>query len=209
MRSKVEARSSARVGGSDGRGHRWPNMAVATVLASLIAAGIVGCAGPQAAGPDRASSTPAATSAAHGLRGATSTSVAITGAVEAPLKLDVAGLKALLSSTVTIGPNTYTGVDLWTTLSKTARVKTDPSAMNGTIAMIVVATGSDGYRAVLSLAEIDPAFGQRPVLIAYAMNGSGLGRSGDIRLIVGGDARMGRSVSNLVSVDVLAPRSER
>ena len=70
--------------------------------------------------------------------------------------------------------------------------------------MYLVATGSDGYRALLSLAEIDPAFGNRPVLVAYSVNGAGLGRSGMARLIVPGDVKMSRSVSALASIEVFA-----
>ncbi|CAN5741842.1 hypothetical protein BH09PSE5_BH09PSE5_00930 [soil metagenome] len=56
----------------------------------------------------------------------------------------------------------------------------------------------------MTLGEIDPGFGNRPAVIAYAVNGAGLGTSGETRLIVGGDVKQGRSVSNLVALEVFA-----
>jgi uncharacterized protein with beta-barrel porin domain len=65
-----------------------------------------------------------------------------------------------------------------------------------------VATGSDGYQAIVSLGEIDPAFGNQPDLIAYLMNGTSLGTNGFARLVVPNDSKQGRWVSNLVNLEV-------
>lgn len=61
--------------------------------------------------------------------------------------------------------DTYTGVSLWT-LIQDAGLLTDPSIKNDLLRYGVVATGSDGYRAIISLGEIDPAFGNQPDLVA-------------------------------------------
>jgi hypothetical protein len=101
--------------------------------------------------------------------------------------------------------DTYTGVTLWT-LIQDAGVLTDPSIKNDLLRYGVVATGSDGYRAFISLGEIDPAFGNQPDLIAYADTGGQLGpggQDGALRLIVPGDHAGGRYVSNLVSLQVV------
>jgi hypothetical protein len=109
--------------------------------------------------------------------------------------------------------DTYTGVSLWT-LIQDAGLLTDPSVKNDLLRYGVVATGSDGYRAFISLGEIDPAFGNQPDLIAYADSGGQLGPNGPdgaLRLIVPGDQAGGRYVSNLVSLQVIdavgAPQS--
>jgi hypothetical protein len=44
---------------------------------------------------------------------------------------------------------------------------TDSAARNDILAHYVVATGSDGYRAVYSLGEIDPRFGGKQITVAY------------------------------------------
>jgi hypothetical protein len=106
--------------------------------------------------------------------------------------------------------DTYTGVSLWT-LIQDAGLMTDPSIKNDLLRFGVVATGSDGYRAFISLGEIDPAFGNQQDLIAYSDTGGQLGPQpggqpgpdGALRLIVPGDHAGGRYVSNLVSLQVI------
>ena len=101
--------------------------------------------------------------------------------------------------------DTYTGVSLWT-LIQDAGLLTDPSIKNDLLGFVVVATGSDGYRAVISLGEIDPAFGNRKDLVAYSDTGGQLGPNGldgALRLIVPGDVAGGRYVSNVVSLQVI------
>jgi len=106
--------------------------------------------------------------------------------------------------------DTYTGVSLWTLLQDQGLV-TEPSIKNDVLRFGVVATGSDGYRALISLGEIDPAFGNQPDIVAYADTGGQLGPDGSagaMRLVVPGDHAGGRYVSNLVDlrvVDLTAP----
>jgi hypothetical protein len=101
--------------------------------------------------------------------------------------------------------DTYTGVSLWTLLQDQGLV-TDPSIKNDVLRFGVVATGSDGYRALISLGEIDPAFGNQPDLVAYADTSGQLGPDGNagaMRLVVPGDSAGGRYVSNLVDLRVV------
>ena len=101
--------------------------------------------------------------------------------------------------------DTYTGVSLWN-LIQDAGLVTNPSIKNDLLRYAVVATGSDGYRAIISLGEIDPAFGNQPDIVAYKdMNGQlgAGGQDGALRLIVPGDHAGGRYVSNLVSLQVI------
>jgi hypothetical protein len=64
----------------------------------------------------------------------------------------------------------------------------------------VVATGSDGYSVVLSLAEVDPEFRDSQAIVAEARDGQPLGKNGPFQLIVPGDRRPARWVHNLVSI---------
>jgi hypothetical protein len=82
---------------------------------------------------------------------------------------------------------------------------TTTTAKNDILSKYVIATGSDGYQAVFSLGEIDPMFGNQPVLIAYADTAGQLGPKGSdglARVVVPGDIAGGRYVSDLVSLKV-------
>lgn len=138
----------------------------------------------------------------------------LSGEVADPGIVTPATLAALNQSTTEtasyLGPtgevtDTYTGVSLWTVIQDSGLL-TDPSIKNDLLRYGVVATGSDGYRAFISMGEIDPAFGHQPDLIAYSDTGGQLGpggAEGALRLIVPGDVAGGRYVSNLVSLQVV------
>ena len=71
------------------------------------------------------------------------------------------------------------------------------------LACYVVARGSDGYEAVLSLAEIDPAFHPGDVLVADSMNGKPLDEhDGPLKLLVTEDKRPARAVRNLTTIQL-------
>lgn len=71
------------------------------------------------------------------------------------------------------------------------------------LAYYVVATGSDGYKAVFSLAEIDPSFHPGDVIVADTMDGKPLdAHTGPFRLVATEDQRPARGVRNLVSLEV-------
>lgn len=134
--------------------------------------------------------------------GGTSPSFAVSGAVTRPMAFDLAVLQQLPVASQTVGGSVYTGVSLWTLLNGTTGLQFDAAVKNASLAMYAVATGSDGYKALVALGEIDPGFGNRQVLVAYSANGAALGTNGAFRLVVPGDIKLGRSVSNLVSVEV-------
>jgi len=129
-------------------------------------------------------------------------SVAVSGAVTAPRQFDLAALQALPATAQTVGGSVYTGVSLWTLLNTVTGLRYDSTVKNATLAMYAVATGSDGYKALVSLGEIDPGVGNRTALVAYSVDGAPLGRNGVARLVVPGDTKLGRSVSNLQSIEV-------
>jgi hypothetical protein len=93
---------------------------------------------------------------------------------------------------------TYTGALLWSVLQRTEALDADPRTR---LRRIITVTGRDGYVAVLALAEIDPEFAGKQVLIAYRRNGEALGDN-ELRLIVPGDRRGGRSVRDVVRIEL-------
>lgn len=101
--------------------------------------------------------------------------------------------------------DTYTGASLWD-LIQHAGLLTDPAVKNDLLQFGVVATGSDGYRALFSLGEIAPQFGNQPDIVAYDDTNGQLGPNGAdgfARLVVPGDHAGGRYVSNLVNLQVV------
>ena len=77
---------------------------------------------------------------------------------------------------------------------------------NDVLRKLVSVTGSDGYQVDLSLGELDPAFGDEPILLAYAdTDGQLAGGDGFARLVVPGDTAGGHYVSNVASLTVLDP----
>jgi len=139
--------------------------------------------------------------ATAGIGGGPSASFVVSGQVAAPATFDVSALKGLAASTQTVGANTYTGVSLWTLLNSIGLKL--PAGKNASLSMYAVATGSDGYRALVSLGEADPSFGNNGALVAYEMNGAALTTNGSTRLVVPGEVKQGRSVSNLIAIEVM------
>jgi hypothetical protein len=71
------------------------------------------------------------------------------------------------------------------------------------LAHYIVAMGSDGYKAVLALGEVDPSFHPGEVLVADTIDGKPLdAHSGPLKLVVSEDKRPARSVRNLVSIEL-------
>jgi hypothetical protein len=122
--------------------------------------------------------------------------------------LSAADLKAVPHISVTIhnphtnADETYSGVRLADLLAKVGAPL--GSELRGkALASYVVATGSDGYKAVLALGEIDPGFHPGEVLVADTMDGKPLdAHSGPFKLVVTEDKRPARSVRNLVSIEL-------
>ena len=122
--------------------------------------------------------------------------------------MSAADLKALTHHPVTVhnphanADETYSGVPLIDLLAKQG-VPHGGDLHGKALAAYIVATGSDGYKAVLALAEVDPEFHPGEILVADQMDGNPLdAKSGPFRLIVAEDKRPARSVRGLVSIEV-------
>ena len=122
--------------------------------------------------------------------------------------LKAAELKSLPHVTVTIhnphrgADETYAGVPVAQLFGKLG-APLGKELRGDALTCFLVASGSDGYQAVLSLAEVDPSFHPGDVLVADAMNGSPLdAKSGPFKLVVTEDKRPARSVHNLVRLEL-------
>jgi hypothetical protein len=124
------------------------------------------------------------------------------------LVLKLAEFKALPHVSITVhnehanADETYSGVHLADLLAK-LNAPLGHDLRGPGLAAYVVATGSDGYVAVIALAEADPAFHPGDVIVADAMNGQPLdAKSGPFKLVVSEDKRPARWVRNLASVEL-------
>lgn len=147
---------------------------------------------------------------------APSTEFQVSGAVNTPATYDYAALAEMppITQTVTFSAgspqtHTYTGASLWGILND-AGIQVS-GAKNDVLTKYVLATGSDGYQTVFSLGELDPTFGNRSDLVAYAETlnnvSAPLTDDGFARVTAPGDVKGGRYVSNLVDLDVRASGS--
>ncbi len=95
----------------------------------------------------------------------------------------------------------YEGVKLLDVLIKAGA---PADALRGKeMADYVVAEGTDGYRVVFSLAELDPDFGNQQIVIADKMDGQLLSApDGPLRLVVPGDKRQARWVRMLTALTI-------
>lgn len=146
--------------------------------------------------------------------GGRSSQIAIGGGVASALTDTLAQLQALPAYTETVTykagsgsvTDTYTGALLWDVLN-VAGIVTDPSIKNDILRKLVSATGTDGYQVDFSLGELNPKFGNEPVLVAYSDTAGQLAGGGDgfARIVAPGDIAGGRYVSNLDSLTVFDP----
>ena len=135
--------------------------------------------------------------------GGTSTQFQLQGAIAKPATFNLAALQALPVVTRTVGTSTYTGVSLWS-LINAAGIQTNAAVKNDLLGFYVIATGTDGYKVIISLAEISADFGNQPDMVAYSVNGAPLGSTGFARLVIPNDGKAGRYVSNLVALEVIS-----
>jgi hypothetical protein len=133
----------------------------------------------------------------------------VAGQVKTPKWFDVYALQLLppVNQNVTffaagkVETDTFTGALLWDLLQSVGII-TNPSIKNDILRKIIIVTGTDGYVAVFTAGEIDPAFGGNQILVAYAVNGQPLGSLGPAQIVAPGDKAGGRFVHNIATIIV-------
>jgi hypothetical protein len=93
----------------------------------------------------------------------------------------------------------WTGPLLWAVLVASGAMESIKPGEQ--VRLTVRVTGADGYSAVIALAEIAPQFAGRPIQLADHMDGALLPDHA-LRLIVPGDRRGGRSVRDVIRIDI-------
>ncbi|HWV23376.1 MAG TPA: molybdopterin-dependent oxidoreductase [Thermomicrobiales bacterium] len=148
--------------------------------------------------------------AAQGTPVASAETITISGAVVTPLTLSVDDLKTYPTETIDVTytaggdpqEHSFTGTPLLSVL-EAAEFDVPEDAHNPLLSTYIVVVAKDGYQVVLSGGEMDPAFGDQPVYLAWEQDGEPLsGDDGTVRLVVPGDTKGGRYVSGIVSIEV-------
>ncbi len=133
------------------------------------------------------------------------------GTNHAPVSISLMEFRALPHVTITVhnahinADETYSGVPLAALLAK-LDAPLGEHLRGKALASYIVASGSDGYSVVLSIAEVDPSFHDGQILVADTRDGQPLAKSGPFQLIVSEDKRPARWVHNLVSISLEAAR---
>ena len=164
-------------------------MPLASIRQSLAAAGLAGLLAPAAAIAQN--STPPG--------------LTIQGQVQHLRTLALADLQALPPVTVEVEHaherdaqrHTFTGALLWPLI--TAAGPVDEPGKRTFLQHTILARGQDGYAVAMAVGELDPNFEGKQVLVAYAEDNKPLP---SLRLVVPADARGGRSVHDLVAIEV-------
>jgi len=132
----------------------------------------------------------------------------VTGEVRTPLSLSPDELKAMPRKRVEVKDEdgktvTYEGV-LVGEILKRAGAKLGSDMRGNAVASSVVASASDGYQVVFSLAELDPVFTGSEVIVADTIDGRPLfAYQGPFRIVAPRDTRPARSIRMLEKLEVV------
>ncbi len=93
-------------------------------------------------------------------------------------------------------------------LLKRAGVTLGSDMRGNALTTYVLASASDGYQLLFSLAELDPAFTSSDIIVADTIDGKPLfGNQGQFRIVSPKDARPARSIRMLQRLDVVRLKS--
>jgi DMSO/TMAO reductase YedYZ molybdopterin-dependent catalytic subunit len=133
----------------------------------------------------------------------------VNGAVEHPLHLQLAELKALPRVVIKASESegietTFEGVSLWDVI-QAAKPRLDPKNHKDLVNACVVAKAKDGYQVVFSLAEIAPLLTDRKIILADRRNGETLpDAQGPLRIIVPGEKMRARWVRQVTALEIVS-----
>jgi len=134
--------------------------------------------------------------------------LALTGAVERPLNLQISDLEKMPHVSVDVKDHdgkltTYEGVQL-AELLRAAGAPIGDKLRGANMASYVLAEAKDGYRVVFALPELDSAFTDCKVLVAYATNGKPLpDGQGPFRIVAPQEKRPARWIRMLERIQVV------
>lgn len=96
--------------------------------------------------------------------------------------------------------STFEGVALHRVLEK-AGVEFGQTLKGKRMASCLLAEGADGYRVVIALPELDPAFTDKQIVLAFLKDGKPLDdKEGPYRIVIPDEKRMARWVKQLTTL---------
>lgn len=134
--------------------------------------------------------------------------LAIVGDLPAPMSISVDELKAMPRRRVELDGEdgrkvVYEGVPVAEVL-KRAGVALGRDLRGAALTTYVLATASDGYQVLFSLAELDPAMAPNETIVADTLDGKPLfAYQGPLRIVVPRDSRPARSIRMLSRLEVV------
>ena len=100
-------------------------------------------------------------------------------------------------------PATFDAVALGVILEK-AGIGLGDSLKGKRLASCLLVEAADGYRAVIALPEIDPAFTDTQIVLAYLKDGKPLDeKEGPYRIVIPGEKRMARWVRQVTTLKIV------
>jgi len=116
-------------------------------------------------------------------------------------------IEALPHTNVTIGASdtsaTFVGVSLKAVLEK-AGVSFGESLRGKRLASCLLVEAADGYRVVFALPEIDSAFTEKQIVLAFLKNGKPLDeKEGPYRIVVPDEKRMARWIRQVTTLKIV------
>jgi DMSO/TMAO reductase YedYZ molybdopterin-dependent catalytic subunit len=128
---------------------------------------------------------------------AENSALVVKGEVKTPLRLTMDELKAMPIAKVSVKDHVgssavYEGVPLHEILKKAGAPEGE--ALRGpALQLCVVVKAADNYKVVFSLAELDPLFNDKQVLLAFRRNGQELdAKAGPLHLVIPDEKRQAR-----------------
>jgi hypothetical protein len=120
----------------------------------------------------------------------------------APLAMDKMGKTAVVAKDHNEKEHTYTGVELYVLLEE-AGVTLWPELMGKNLTKYLLIKASDGYQVVFSLAEVDPEFSDKKIVLANRKDGELLSaEEGPFHIIIAGEKRKPRFIRQVISIEV-------
>jgi hypothetical protein len=142
--------------------------------------------------------------------GAPSTTLTVNTGIGQPLTLTLADLQALPQQIITVhnahssADETYSGPLLSDVLAKAGVVLTEKTE-HPMLHQYLIATGTDKYWVLYSLAEIHPGLHNAKVIVAIARSGQPLTTAGQFELIDNLDVKPARWVHNVTTITLHTP----
>jgi hypothetical protein len=128
-----------------------------------------------------------------------------TGKQTSLARADIEALPHVKVSTSTYGePATFEGVTLKAVLEK-AGIKFGETLKGKRMASCVLVEAADGYRVVIALPELDPAFTDKQILLAFLKDGKPLNdKEGPYRIVIPDEKKMARWVRQVTGLRIVA-----